>query len=165
MEQFFIGQKALIIDKEGRALIIRRDKSEGKLKMWDLPGGRLNFSETLTQGLAREVKEEVGMKLSKVLAPLTLITFLKENDRNHQILRIIYLCKATGKVTLSSEHSEHKWINIQDYKEYSFVDEDYYLAFERLIALRKSNNIKFFGNNDFLGKGMTNESIKYLNSL
>lgn len=62
--QNFIGVKiALINDDE--VLIIRRDNKPGLrfADMWDLPGGGREDSETPFACVAREVREELGIKL------------------------------------------------------------------------------------------------------
>jgi 8-oxo-dGTP diphosphatase len=50
------GQKALIA-KDGKLLMC---KGIGD-KYWDLPGGRLHVNEDPTEGLMRELKEELGV--------------------------------------------------------------------------------------------------------
>ena len=51
-----VAVKALIRDEEGKILLIK-EKSD----KWDLPGGGLNHGEEPEAGLARELKEEVGI--------------------------------------------------------------------------------------------------------
>lgn len=51
-----VAQKALI-EKEGKILISRFPTD----KVWDLPGGRLHRGEQPSEGLAREIKEELGI--------------------------------------------------------------------------------------------------------
>ncbi len=50
---------AVVTDREGRLLVVRRacEPAQGTL---DLPGGFVCPGETLDEGLAREVKEEIG---------------------------------------------------------------------------------------------------------
>ncbi len=60
-EQVFTGwvaQKALI-QKEGKVLI----SLDATQSNWDLPGGRINVGEDPKEGLAREIKEELGVDI------------------------------------------------------------------------------------------------------
>ena len=155
---FLIGQKAFIVNKRGFVLILKRHTRSTKSDMWDFPGGRLDFAESLREGLIRETKEEVGLTIITVSLPLSIVTFLRDIDRNTQITRIVYLCITSGEVKISKEHKSALWINPIDYKKYKFIDEDYYQAFKNYLKFKP----KLI---EYLGEGMSEESIIYKNSL
>ncbi len=54
---------AVITDAQGRLLCTRRDREPAKGTL-DLPGGFVDPSESLTDGLVREVREETGGEVS-----------------------------------------------------------------------------------------------------
>ena len=58
-----IGVAAVIWNDRREVLLIRRTKPprEGQ---WSLPGGRLEFGETLEDGVRREVREETGLEIA-----------------------------------------------------------------------------------------------------
>lgn len=60
-ERPIVGVGGLIFDNES-VLLVKRGKEPGKGK-WSIPGGALKVGETLTEGAAREVLEEVGLKV------------------------------------------------------------------------------------------------------
>lgn len=62
----------VLIDTEGRVLLAQR-KKRGMLKgLWEFPGGKMERGETPETALARELGEEIGIKVRKAdLAPLT----------------------------------------------------------------------------------------------
>jgi len=154
---FLIGQKAFIVNSKGKVLILKRHAKSTKSQMWDFPGGRLNFTESLRGGLLREVKEEVGLDIIIISLPLSIVCFLRDIDRNTQITRIIYLCSASGKLILSKEHSDSKWINPINHNKYKFIGEDYHTAFENYLKFKPQ--IK-----EYLGEGILQDSINHKNS-
>ena len=61
---------AAIEDRQGRVLVARRAAGAHQGGLWEFPGGKLKPGETLGQGLARELWEELGIR---VLASCPLI--------------------------------------------------------------------------------------------
>jgi ADP-ribose pyrophosphatase YjhB (NUDIX family) len=53
------------IFREGKVLLTRRARSPAK-GFYSLPGGRVEFGESLHQALAREVREETGLDIAIV---------------------------------------------------------------------------------------------------
>jgi 8-oxo-dGTP diphosphatase len=58
-----VGVGALIHDRDGQVLLIRR-KFEPNKGRWSLPGGLLETGETLLEAGRREVREEVGVEIA-----------------------------------------------------------------------------------------------------
>lgn len=50
------------IFRDGKVLLVRRARSPGK-GFYSLPGGRVEFGESLHQALSREVDEETGLRI------------------------------------------------------------------------------------------------------
>jgi ADP-ribose pyrophosphatase YjhB (NUDIX family) len=53
---FQVAAKALIRDEKGN-LFLSKDATDE----WDLPGGRIHHTETLSVAIGREIKEELGV--------------------------------------------------------------------------------------------------------
>lgn len=56
---------AVIICREGKVLVGRRKGSHGE-GTWAVPGGRLEFGETVEECARREVLEETGLRLGEI---------------------------------------------------------------------------------------------------
>jgi 8-oxo-dGTP diphosphatase len=52
---------AALIEWEGKLLVCQRRRGNSFGLMWEFPGGKLQTSETPAQGLARELREELGI--------------------------------------------------------------------------------------------------------
>ena len=71
-----IGVAAVIWNGDGRVLLIRRAKAPRKGE-WSLPGGKVEFGETLVEAVAREIQEELGV----VIAVGDLVCIVDQIDR------------------------------------------------------------------------------------
>ena len=54
-----------VIEKQGKVLLAKRGREPFK-GYWDLVGGFLNPGESLEEGLRREIKEELGVRVKKM---------------------------------------------------------------------------------------------------
>lgn len=136
------GQKAFIINDEGEILIVKRDKEIIYVDKWDIPGGKLDNDETLIEAISREIMEEVGLKLEKIICTLSSSKFEGKLGDKLIIYRNIYLCKASGEIKLSPEHSEYKWVAPEDLKKYELPeDKDLLNIIESLPKIITNMNI------------------------
>ncbi|MCW1297015.1 MAG: NUDIX domain-containing protein [Candidatus Parvarchaeota archaeon] len=117
MQKIYLALKAVIF-KGRRILILRRSSTEDVFKEeWDIPGGKIKFGEEPEKALQREIKEETGIKV-KIIRPVRIWTFFKEN-RKTQVIGITLLCRYSGgKIKLSKEHDDYKWIKPEDIGKY-----------------------------------------------
>jgi ADP-ribose pyrophosphatase YjhB (NUDIX family) len=58
-----VGVGALIIDDEGRVLLVHRRRMP-EADHWGLPGGKVDFGETIAATCAREILEELGVVIA-----------------------------------------------------------------------------------------------------
>ena len=65
-----LGVRGLVIDGEGRILLVEHSYVSG----WHFPGGGVEVGETLTEALARELREEGNIELTG--APVLLGMYL-----------------------------------------------------------------------------------------
>jgi len=130
-KEIYPALKAIIV-KDRKILILKRAKEEDCFKeMWDIPGGKINFGEMPEDALKREVKEETGLEI-EIIKPIRVWSFFKNNGKT-QVVGVTMLCKyKRGKVRLSKEHTEFKWISpeeIEDYEIHEGIKKDVKLCF------------------------------------
>jgi len=102
-----------IIEKDGMILMCSSKKS--KYDGWQLPGGKVMWSETIVDCANREVLEEVGMdiKIDGILGIFQRDT----GPEDEEYLRVIFTIKDFKKKNnyrLDPSISDIQWIEIQD---------------------------------------------------
>ena len=95
-----VSVSGVITDDHGRALLIQRRDNHH----WEPPGGVLELSEPVEDGLRREVREETGLDIE----PDTLSGIYKNMNRG--IIALVFRCKATGgQLTTNDEVTAFRW--------------------------------------------------------
>lgn len=103
--------KALVLNQEGKLLLLRRSQSDKRRPgQWDMPGGRVDPGEDIRQALVRETQEEAGIEVP--LKQFRLIYGLSKVRENVSITWNFFTVQLhdTPEVILSFEHSEYRWM-------------------------------------------------------
>jgi len=97
------------IFREGKVLLVRRARSPAK-GFYSLPGGRVEFGETLHAALHREVKEETALKIELAgLAAWREVMPTGEGGGHYVILSFAARWSA-GEPALNEELDDYKWL-------------------------------------------------------
>ncbi len=110
---------------EGRSVFIAHRVPVGQMgDRWEFPGGKVENNEDNALALKREYKEEFGIDI-EVKNLITQNSFMHNGE---EVLLFAYeVLLPTKKDTESyslSEHTEYKWIDIEDIPSLNFVDSD-----------------------------------------
>ena len=110
-----VGVKVLIKNEEGNLLLLQRSEPlpDGTGIKWDIPGGRINHSESLQDALKREVFEEIGLRLTTTPKILKAQDIFIPDIELH-VVRLTYMIAMSGEVILSREHQRHKWVSARE---------------------------------------------------
>jgi len=111
---------AAFIHKDGKLLIAKRANSKKFMPgVFELPGGHIEYGETMENGLAREIKEEFHIDV-KIGEPIHVFTYMHGNT-GHAI-EVDYLAtmiKPTQEIRLNPEdHSEYRWVSRSNYSRF-----------------------------------------------
>jgi 8-oxo-dGTP diphosphatase len=99
-----------VIFREGKLLLLKRAKSPGR-GFWSLPGGRVEFGESLHVALAREVDEEAGLKIDIVaLAGWREVLPSTGGGGGHYLIMSFAARWLANEPRLNEEHDDFKWV-------------------------------------------------------
>jgi len=112
-----------IFDEQGRILLLRR-KDNGK---WTMPGGTIDFGESLTDCAIREVKEETNLDVNLVdvigiyTDPNILIGYSDGELRQEFTVVYMAITENTLGVTIDHESKEFQWFALNDLERAEFA--------------------------------------------
>lgn len=97
-----------IIIKTGKVLLIMRHGKDYFPNMYEFPGGGVKDDETLEDALVREVREEVSLKVKRIVR---YVGSLKGEIHGTLLKRYTFLVEVenTDAVSLSHEHENYIW--------------------------------------------------------
>jgi len=102
----YVTVKALI-EKDGKFLFLKDHKG-----VWELPGGRIDFSESPEEALKRELYEELGYEQVQIDKIVDAWTFcVSKDERDYQFIILVYRCSVKDtEIKQSDEHIEYQWV-------------------------------------------------------
>ncbi len=108
---------ALVLSQGGVVLIVKTTKWRGT---WGVPGGKVDFSETLEAAVIREFKEEVGLDITDVKFALIQESILDPQfiKPAHFIMVNYYAFSAETAITPNHEILEWQWLAPEAAMEY-----------------------------------------------
>lgn len=108
---FHVTVKAVVVYHNQMLLLKKVKQSKDGLGYWELPGGGMEYGESLEAAIKREIKEECGLEVD-VIHPLSTFHVLR---KEHEIVGLIFLCEAKSKqVLLSNEHTAYQFVSKED---------------------------------------------------
>ncbi len=111
MPTLLFHQKVIILNREQKILAL---KASYKGLRWDLPGGQVEIPELHEAALKREVEEECGINITDI-KPLQVTTgYNQETDEYFMFIGFSGQA-ASEKITLSSEHTEYRWVTKEEF--------------------------------------------------
>ena len=93
-----------LLFEKGRILLIKRAIVPFR-GCWVLPGGHVNYGETVEKAIRREMKEELGVSVS-IRKCLGVYSNPKRDPRYHAVSVVFLLSKRKGEIKLNKEASD-----------------------------------------------------------
>lgn len=108
----YVAVKALIFE-DGKLLLLNK-KHEG---FWDIPGGRIEFGETIESALKRELAEELPNSSDVMIRELVGVRKKPEPLADgHELFLVYYRVRVVlpEYIVVSDEHTEARWFSQHD---------------------------------------------------
>lgn len=97
-----------LVEQGGRVLLVRTPKWRG---LWGVPGGKVEWGESLEEALRREFREEVGLDLREArFALVQEAIFSPEFYKPTHMLLFNYFAQGEGEVRPGEEILEWAWV-------------------------------------------------------
>jgi 8-oxo-dGTP pyrophosphatase MutT (NUDIX family) len=97
-----------VVIRDGKVILLRNERDE-----WELPGGKLELSESPERCLARELEEELGL----VIEPESILdSWIYTIVPGVNVLVLTYGCleSSLDEAVLSDEHKELRWFPLAE---------------------------------------------------
>jgi 8-oxo-dGTP diphosphatase len=98
-----------VIFRESRVLLVRRARSPAK-GFYSLPGGRVEFGETLHAALHREVAEETALQIEIAGLAGWREVVPSAAGGGHYLIMSFAARWIAGEVVLNEELDDHRWL-------------------------------------------------------
>ena len=136
-----VGLCCLLINEKNEILLEKRSDNS----LYCLPGGSIDFDETVIEGVKREVKEETGISLDKVELMMILSgnkeQFKYPNGDVTDYVDLIFYSNVNSKeINLNNKHDDES-LSIKFYSINELPSEDEFLrGTDRIIEKFKKND-------------------------
>ncbi len=128
METVEVG--CAVIHRSGRLLIAQRNLNDSYGGYWEFPGGKRETGETLEACLAREVFEELGVRI----LPEKFFCRHTRELPGRRISLCFYFCVWTGGEPAALDCKDFRWVTRSEIGQYEFLPGD----LEVLETLKKN---------------------------
>jgi 8-oxo-dGTP pyrophosphatase MutT (NUDIX family) len=118
--------KLVIVDNQGKYLLMHRSEHPRFGTDPDLPGGTLEGSEEPIQTMLREVLEEAGVVIDRARVEML---YSGTNYSTHGTHYSLFFTKLDERpeITLSWEHSSYEWLSRDDFRKKARNAKDTYM--------------------------------------
>lgn len=125
-------------------VLLLSERMDGK--GWNLPGGRVEESESDQVALVREVREETGLNV-KVLHQVGPDHVFNDDTA------VAYACKIVGgQLAVTAEAKNHAWVNAQEVRQGHFYNPEYDEMGNRTFENEQRFEVKLVGPEGRLGR-------------
>lgn len=101
---------AVLLDGDGRVLLIQRGQMPAQGR-WTIPGGRVEFGETLQQALERELRAETGL-VGRVGPLCEVFEYL--DARYHYVILDYLVTEPSGELCAGEDAADARFFTLDE---------------------------------------------------
>lgn len=117
-----IGVGAVVFNAEGEILLIKRGKNP-HYGRWMIPGGALEWGETLEAAAVREVREETGIEIA-IESFIETIEAILPGDEGHHFVIMDFAARSIGGILKAdSDALDAVWAPVASLARYDLTEE------------------------------------------
>lgn len=131
---------AIITNSKGEILVATRSKEPAKGTL-DLPGGFCDSYETAEEGVAREVLEETGLKVTSTQYLFTIPNIYNYSGMELHTMDMFFRCEVEdyNSTIAADDVAELRWIGIEELNSKDFGLQSISKSIEKFKELYKNN--------------------------
>ena len=104
-----VRSRCIVVDDDGMILMQREENG-----IYSIPGGRLEWNETIPFCAVRELKEEAGIEVNPIrLVYVVEAIYVKRGFSRHELL-FYFLCRHEGRPRSTFQGLEFLWVRPED---------------------------------------------------
>lgn len=104
---------SVIVNRQGKILIISRKSGDFMGGIDELPSGNMEIGEDIPTALAREVKEETNCELNEILYYIDSFDYKSGSGKNARQYNFAIKVKETDNIVLT-EHESYSWQTVEE---------------------------------------------------
>ncbi len=110
-----------VIVKDSKILLLKRKKDDFMGGIYELPSGKIEREESLISALIREIKEETGLKISKILKFISNFDYISGSGKKTRQFNFLIETDLSN-VKLSDEHEDFVWADKTELSNFNVTD-------------------------------------------
>lgn len=112
--------RAIIEDPAGKILLLQRANTSHGLGGWCLPGGKIDYNQTIEDAVAKEIHEELGVITASAKFFFYQNSLPLEPEGPH-FINFYFHCSIIGEPRINSESSALAWVGPEDLRNFTIV--------------------------------------------